>query len=180
MNIEKLSSRDAVDRFVDAWGKMGSLWGVNASTARVHALLMATSAPLGLDDIALRLKISRGNASMCLKDLKSWGVVKLEKEPGDRKDYYVTEPDVWKMFFAIARQRKRRELDPALEAVGEVVAALGEGDGSSDGGGSDIAVQARMKQMQDLLSTMSTVADQVFGDESRARYLLSFLSERKQ
>lgn len=168
MNDFDSMSQDAVSLFVDAWGKMGSLWGVNASTARIHALLIATNEPLSLDQISERLKISRGNASMCLKELKGWGVVQLEKELGDRKDYYVTEPDVWKMFFAIARERKRRELDPAVLAVREVVAAMGEGD--------DGPARQRMKQMEDLLGTMSTVAEQVFGDEARAKYLLSFLS----
>jgi DNA-binding transcriptional regulator GbsR (MarR family) len=91
---------------------MGSVWGVNTSTARVHALLMASDESLSLDDIASRLQISRGNASMCLKDLRNWGVVRLAKVPGDRRDYYVSEPDVWKMSFAIARERKRRPYAP--------------------------------------------------------------------
>jgi DNA-binding transcriptional regulator GbsR (MarR family) len=158
----------AVTAFVETWGTMGSLWGVNASTARVHALLMASSEPISLDEIAEVLMISRGNVSMCLRELRSWGVIHLKKEPGDRKDYYVTEPDVWKMFFAIAKERKRRELEPALEAVQGVVEEL-DAIVSPD-------VQARMRQMKELLTTMSNVADKVLGDEKKARYLLSLVS----
>jgi len=167
MNDQKSTARDAVDRFVDTWGNMGALWGVNTSTARVHAFLIASGEAQSLDAIAERLQISRGNASMCLKDLRSWGVAKLEKRPGDRKDYYVTEPDVWRMFFAIARERKRRELDPAVEAVREVVKAM---DPIPDAG-----VKERMAQMQELLTTMGQVAERIFKDEAQARYLFSFL-----
>ena len=159
----------AQDAFIDSWGQMGSLWGINASTARIHALLMASEESLSLDEIATRLNISRGNASMCLKDLRNWGVVRLLKLGGDRRDYYVSEPDVWKMFFAIARERKRRELDPAVAAAREV---LTEVDDESEAG-------QRMHQLTDLLNTLSRIADRVLDDPEKAKFLISFMSEGK-
>ena len=108
---------ETVQRFVEAWGAMGSLWGINRSVARVHALLMASEEPLSLDEIADRLLISKGNASMSLRELRTFGVVRQVEVAGDRRDFYVTEPDVWTMFFRILRERKRREFDPALDAI---------------------------------------------------------------
>src|SRR5512146_1280447 len=116
---------DTVQQFVEAWGSMGALWGINRSVARVHALLMATDAPLSLDDIAEQLQISKGNASMSLRELRNFGVVRQVEAPGDRRDFYVTEPDVWTMFFRILRERKRREFDPALEAIHRLLAQPG-------------------------------------------------------
>ncbi|HEX9399435.1 MAG TPA: MarR family transcriptional regulator, partial [Anaeromyxobacter sp.] len=104
---------DTVKSFVEAWGAMGSLWGINRSVARVHALLMASEEPISLEEIAERLQISKGNASMSLRELRTFGVVRQVEAPGDRRDFYVTEPDVWTMFFRILRERKRREFDPA-------------------------------------------------------------------
>ena len=164
------SKTQAIDKFIESWGVMGSVWGINTSTARVHALLMISRGPLSLDDIAKRLGISRGNASMCLKELRSWRVIRLIKEPGDRRDYYVSESDVRKMFFAIARERKRREFDPLLEVVATTLHSLWErGDGRED------EVQRRLKQMEELLMMLKVIAERFLGDEEMAESVLPLL-----
>jgi DNA-binding transcriptional regulator GbsR (MarR family) len=132
---------------------------------------MASDESLSLDDIASRLQISRGNASMCLKDLRNWGVVRLTKVPGDRRDYYVSEPDVWKMSFAIARERKRRELDPAVQAAQEVLASMDNEAGSG--------AAARMRQLAELLTTLGRIADRVLRDPEKGRFLISLLAGEK-
>ncbi len=160
----------AIDRFIESWGAMGSVWGINASTARIHALLMMTTDPMSLDAIAKGLKISRGNASMCLKELRGWGVIRLIKEPGDRRDYYVSESDVQKMFFAIARERKRREFDPVVEVVEDTLRSLKE-----EAGGRKAEVQERLEQMEELLSTLKVVGDRFLGNEKLAKSLIPLL-----
>ncbi len=157
-----------VDRFIEAWGRMGSVWGINTSIARVHALLIASESPLSLDAIAERLKISRGNASMCLRELRNWGVIQRVKIAGDRRDYYVTEPDVWKMFFAIVRERKRRELDPMLAAMKDILAEAGGESGS--------APQERFRQMAEFLGTLDMLGSRLLADEEEARSILTFLT----
>lgn len=157
---------ETVRRFVEAWGAMGSLWGVNRSVARVHALLMANEEPLSLDDIANQLQISKGNASMSLRDLRTFGVVRQVEAPGDRRDFYVTEPDVWIMFFRILRERKRREFDPALEAIHRLVEAPGASG----------EVRGRLEQMADLLTTMDGVASRFLKDPQSSRSALAFVA----
>jgi DNA-binding transcriptional regulator GbsR (MarR family) len=157
---------DNVQRFVEAWGAMGSLWGINRSVARVHALLMANEEPLSLDDIADQLQISKGNASMSLRELRTFGVVRQVEVPGDRRDFYVTEPDVWTMFFRILRERKRREFDPALEAIHRLVEAPGASG----------EVRGRLEQMADLLTTMDGVANRFLKDPESSRSALAFVA----
>jgi DNA-binding transcriptional regulator GbsR (MarR family) len=147
---------------------MGSIWGINTSIARVHALLIASEHALSLDDISNRLRISRGNASMCLRELRNWSIARLVKEPGDRQDYYVTEPDVWRMFFAILRERKRREFDPILAMVRETFSQLRAGSGGT--------VETRLQQMEELLGTLNLLAERFLADEDKARRALSLLS----
>jgi len=159
---------ESLDRFIEAWGGMGALWGINRSMARVHALLIASADPVGLDELATRLGISRGNASMCLKELRAWGVVKRVHQAGDRRDYYVTEPDVWAMFFRIARERKRREFDPAREAVRSTLDGL---DVQTPGD-----VRARIEQMADLLDTAERVLERALADPRTSRALLAFVA----
>jgi DNA-binding transcriptional regulator GbsR (MarR family) len=157
---------DLVQSFVEAWGAMGSLWGINRSVARVHALLMASEAPISLDDIAERLTISKGNASMSLRELRTFGVVRQVEVPSDRRDFYVTEPDVWTMFFRILRERKRREFDPAVEAIQRLVQAPGASG----------AVRGRLEQMAELLATMDGVASRFLKDPESSRSALAFVA----
>jgi HTH-type transcriptional regulator, glycine betaine synthesis regulator len=156
---------ETVRQFVEAWGAMGSLWGINRSVARVHALLMASEEPSSLEQIADRLKMSKGNASMSLRELRTFGVVRQVEVPGDRRDFYVTEPDVWTMFFRILRERKRREFDPALEAVHRL----------ADVPGARGAVRGRLEQMADLLTTIEGVANRFLVDPESARATLAFI-----
>jgi HTH-type transcriptional regulator, glycine betaine synthesis regulator len=157
---------DAVQRFVDAWGAMGAVWGVNRSVARVHALLMASDGPVSLDDIAERLAISKGNASMCLRELRTFGVVREAPRPGDRRDWYVTEPDVWTMAFRIVAERKKRELDPAVAAVR---AAIEESDGTGP-------AHERLEQIADFLGTLEAIARRLVDNPTAARAAIAFLS----
>jgi DNA-binding transcriptional regulator GbsR (MarR family) len=157
---------DTVHQFVEAWGAMGALWGINRSVARVHALLMATEGAISLDEIAERLQISKGNASMSLRELRTFGVVRQVEVPGDRRDFYVTEPDVWTMFFRIIKERKRREFDPALEAIHGLLAQPGaRGE-----------VLGRLKQMADRHTTVETVADRFLKDPQTSRAALALVS----
>lgn len=154
---------------------MGSVWGVNSSVARVHALLIASEKPLSLDDISATLQISRGNSNMCLRELRNWGVIRLIKVPGDRHDYYVTEDDVWKMSFAIAKERKRREFDPALQVVRETLSKLKKG--------SSVNVEKRLMEMEKFLSTVDGISERLLANESLARNaitVLSVFSKRKK
>ena len=62
-------------QFVDLWGTMSSLWGINPTMARIHGLLYITGEALTMDDMMDRLGISRGNVSMNLTKLVEWGLV---------------------------------------------------------------------------------------------------------
>ena len=105
------------DEFVAQWGAISSSWGINRTMAQIHALLMVSPAPMFTDEIMDLLQISRGNAHGNLKELVNWGIVKSVYKKGDRKEYFEAEKDVWRMFCTITRERKRREIDPALEVL---------------------------------------------------------------
>ena len=54
---------------------------------------------------------------MNLRSLIEWGLVHKVYVTGDRKEYFAAEKDAWKMALQIARERKRRELEPAIESL---------------------------------------------------------------
>lgn len=111
---------EAQDRFIASWGRMGSVWGISRTMAEVHALLYITGEPMCTDEIMDRLRVSRGNVSMSVRSLLEWAVVEKVRQPGDRKEYYQAEQDVWSMLRAIARERIKREVDPLLDALDEI------------------------------------------------------------
>jgi len=111
---------------------MSSSWGINRTMAQIHALLFVSAEPLSVDEIMGRLRISRGNASMSLRDLMDWGIVQRFRRPGERRDLYASETDPWIMFARVARERKRRELDPTAGAIRECVAMLPEDETGDD------------------------------------------------
>src|SRR5213594_1253235 len=118
--------RVAQDLFIRRWGEMGQTWGINRTMAEIHALLYITGQPLCTDDVMERLHISRGNASMSLRALCDWGIIRRMHRRGERREYFESLSDVWEMFSIIAAERKRREMDPVLETIRQCQQMLDE------------------------------------------------------
>lgn len=108
------------EKFIQAWGTMGSNWGISRTMASVHALLLISKDSLCAETIMGELQISRGNANMNLRALIDWGLVKKEFKPGERKEFFCALKDVWEISRCIMAQRKRRELEPMLSILAEV------------------------------------------------------------
>lgn len=111
---------EAKEQFIQSWGVLGSQWGINRTMAQVHALLLVASGPLSTDDIMQELSISRGNANMNIRELMDWSLVQKVIVPGDRKEYFTAEKDIWKVSMYIMQQRKKRELDPMLKVLSQI------------------------------------------------------------
>jgi DNA-binding transcriptional regulator GbsR (MarR family) len=122
----------AKQKFVTSWGEMGSCWGINKTMAQIHALLIASEKPLSTDEVMKELQISRGNANMNLRELINWGLIRRTSVPGDRKEYFFSETDVWKMFCTIARERKKREIEPVIRSLEECMEMVKEDKSGKD------------------------------------------------
>jgi DNA-binding transcriptional regulator GbsR (MarR family) len=113
-------SDDLVREFVEHWGMMARAWGINPTMGELFALLYITGRDWTADELRLRLRISRGNVSMNLRELLSWGVVRKLHRQGERRELFRAEPDVWILFRRILKERKRRELDPTLTVLDRI------------------------------------------------------------
>lgn len=105
---------EAKQEFIQAWGSLGSSWGINKVMAQIHAVLIVAPKPMSTDDIMEALQISRGNANMSVRALLDWGIIHKQFVPGDRKEYFVAEKNVYTLSNQIAKERKKRELEPIL------------------------------------------------------------------
>jgi len=117
---------EAKEKYIQAWGTLGSSWGVNRTMAQIHALLMVATAPLSAEDIMEELTISRGNVNMNLRALMDWGLAEKVLVSGERKEFFKAEKDIMKISVQVAKERKRRELDPILKLLNEISEVEGD------------------------------------------------------
>ena len=109
-----------MQKFILHWGEMGARWGINRTVGQIHALLYLSKRPLNAEEIADTLKVARSNVSNSLKELQSWGIVRLAHVWGARRDHFESMSDVWEMFRVIMDERKKRETDPTLQLLREL------------------------------------------------------------
>ncbi|WFL79038.1 MarR family transcriptional regulator [Altererythrobacter arenosus] len=137
-----------VRQFILHWGEMGSQWGVNRSVAQLHALLYLSNRPSHAEEICERLGLARSNVSNGLKELQSYGIVRRVHVEGDRRDHFVAETDLWDMLMKITAERKRREIDPTIQLLGELAESL---DGRKD---IPVHVRERIGRMHEFIGTL--------------------------
>jgi DNA-binding transcriptional regulator GbsR (MarR family) len=139
-----------MEKFIVHWGEMGAKWGVNRSVAQIHALLYITGKALPADEIVELLSIARSNVSTGLKELQSWGIVRVTHVLGDRRDHFEAIADVWETFRLILRERKRREADPTLQMLRDCVS---EADGAKKSTADEAVIQERLNDMLEFFET---------------------------
>ncbi|EAY23789.1 conserved hypothetical protein [Microscilla marina ATCC 23134] len=89
-------------------------------------MLLVSNESLSTEDVMKKLNISRGNSNMNLRELITWGLVRKEIKPGERREYFVAEKDMWEVSKCIIRERKKRELDQIKRTVDHL--SVVEGD----------------------------------------------------
>ncbi len=144
-----------MQKFVLHWGEMGTRWGVNRTVAQIHALLYLSPKPLNAEEIAGTLSIARSSVSTSLRELQSWGLIKVVHVLGDRRDHFESMADVWEMFRVVLEERKRREIDPIRAMLRESVAEL------QRGGSADAHTRQRLSAMLEFFETMSACYEQM-------------------
>ncbi len=120
----------AMQDFILHWGEMGTRWGVNRSVAQVHALLHLSTDPLPADEIAETLGIARSNVSTAIKELQGWGMIRVSRQLGDRRDHFIAERDMFELVRIVVEGRRNREFLPTISAV-RGAQALAESDGKT-------------------------------------------------
>jgi len=117
---------EAKQQFINSWGAFGTNWGINRTMAQIHALLLISPDPLSQDEMMEVLNISRGNVNMNIRDLISWGLAERVILPGERKEFFTAEKDIWKVIKQIVKERKKRELEPMLQLMDKLEQTEGD------------------------------------------------------
>ena len=145
----------AMQEFILHWGEMGTRWGVNRSVAQVHALLHLSPDPLPAEQIAELLGIARSNVSTAIKELQSWGLIRVSRQLGDRRDHFIAERDMHEVVRLVIEGRRNREFLPTISAV-EGAHGLADADGRTPA-----EVTKRMKETLEVMQMFDTWYTQV-------------------
>jgi len=65
--------------------------------------------------------LARSNISTSLRELQNWGIVRIVHVMRDRRDHFESIKDVFAMFRIIARERKKREIEPTLRVLRDCI-----------------------------------------------------------
>ena len=107
----------AGDNFIEGAGHLASTVGVSRVIGQLYAMLFLSNEPLCLDDMAETLGISKGNASVNIRELEKLGVVRKVWVKGSRRDFYEAELDLEKLIKNGIVAGAKRRMNMILETV---------------------------------------------------------------
>lgn len=116
------------DSTVAGIGRLAGFFGFSDVMGRLYGTLMLSPEPLSLDTLASTLEISKGSVSMNMRAIERWGMAKEVWMRGERKKYYRAESDLWQVIRNILGSREQREVQLALNVLGESIASLKAAD----------------------------------------------------
>ena len=145
----------AVEKYVLHWGEMGTRWGTNRTVAQIQALLYLSPEPMRADEICELLSVARSHVSTSIRELQSYGLVRMTHVLGDRRDYFESIHDVWELFRVIIEQRKQRELNPTLSMLRSCAAEV------ETESGTDPVTRERIRNMLEFVESTSDWYEQI-------------------
>ena len=134
---------EAIDYFVS----LVQMFGLPKSIGQIYGLLFVSVEPRSMDDIVLRLGISKGSASQGLSVLKSLGAVTSHPVPDDRREHFEADLNVSRIVSHFFENRLQPRLENGEERLKSMIrlARAAEESGNSD---QNLAVLSRLEALQ--------------------------------
>ncbi len=158
-----MKTEEIRQQFVQAWGVLGTSWGISRSMAQVHALLLLNKGEMSTEEVMEELKLSRGNVNMVLRDLVGWNLIYKQTKPGDRKEYFIAEHDIWQIAVRVVTERKKREIMPAKQTVKMLM------NNTNDAKDADqLHVKHMLSELNSFIEQMDTLSELLLKAEKNA------------
>ena len=145
--------REAELRAADAMGRLMEFWGFRRHMGRLWTILYLSPEPMTTAELSETLQLSSSAVSLSLGELVRWGAVRKTWRPGERKDFYQAESNVWKLLRRVYERRELNLIREAIDAFGDAQRHLGET--RSQLGGED---RRRVDYMHKRLSRLSALS----------------------
>ena len=139
------SMRSVVAHFAE----LGPRWGLKSETCAAHVLLYLIGRPLSRAGLASALSWDESTAQAAIDDLVGWRMARQTRD-----GIAATGGKPWDLLFAAFEERRRREIEPAVQALARAARAA-ERDGTSPG------AVTRIRDLHDLARDLSHLAERV-------------------
>jgi DNA-binding transcriptional regulator GbsR (MarR family) len=153
------SIEKAKNAFVDRMGQLASELGLNAAVGSIYALLYMSSEPVCLDEITEACGMSKGNASMNLRELERWGAVRRVPVRGDRKSYYEANLDIVGIVRSRLKEGLERRMQEADRALGVIEKAVEDAGSKKGKDGSVRVMKERLAKVRETEAAVRTLLD---------------------
>ena len=85
---QKQSTKEIIDQFIEQKGIEYQAEGMPRIAGRLVGLMLIEEGPFGFNELAVRLKVSRGSVSTNTRLLENLGLIDRVSKPGRRGDYF--------------------------------------------------------------------------------------------
>ena len=96
---------------VEIFVRIAGVLSLPRSVGELYGVLFISPEPMCIDDLMLKLKISKGSTSQGLKILRSFGAVNPVYVAGDRRDFFAAEAELRKIVAGFVNEQIRPHLD---------------------------------------------------------------------
>jgi DNA-binding transcriptional regulator GbsR (MarR family) len=132
-------------RFIDLVSRLLAAWGLSPAAGRVYGYLLLSERPVGLDQMASDLQMSKSGASVASRMLESWGLVQGTHELGSKRVLYEASRNV-DVLMAAKQRAVRAFVDVFREGAATAASSL---------------ARRRMEEMADFFETAMIEMDRV-------------------
>ncbi len=91
--------------------------GLPKSVGEIYGLLFVSAEPLAMDDLVVRLKISKGSVSQGLKFLRTLGAIREVDGPDVRRTYYEGDIELKKLVGGFIREQMRPHMESGKDRL---------------------------------------------------------------
>ena len=122
-------------QFIEAAGHVTQSFGFGRILGQIYAHIYFSPSPQTLDDLTDSLGISKGSASMSVRQLEQWTALKKVWVKGDRKDFYETTDEFGRIIRKMAMEligQKMETADQLLQDADQRLKRSVNGNGDLD------------------------------------------------
>lgn len=132
--MERDTVQEACDIVIDAFGRSYALYGLPDVLGRIYGVLFFAEEPMGLEEIARELQVSKATVSVNVRLLETVKSVRKVWIKGSRRDYYEAERNISKLMIESLCTNMQREMEISTVAINRSKELLAELADSPDGG----------------------------------------------
>lgn len=126
-------------RFIEATGQATQSVGFGRIIGQVYAHIYLSRSPQSLDDLCDKLGISKGSASMVVRQLESWSALKRVWIKGERRDHYEATDEFGKIFRKALIDMVGKTMETTSELLAEAETAVKDKGVKAGKNGDDLA-----------------------------------------